>query len=1379
MKYLFSLCVIFLLSYTAQGQSYMRFKHFYRENGLSSNTVEWIFQDSYDFMWIATANGLNKFDGYHFEIFSINDKDRYIPDDYIIFIKEDSNKRLWVITSSSTLLYNRVLNRFNVVKNNVAPATFLLETKNKKILFATHYGMAYYDEDKQEICSFNDRYASNEIFPRQKINSLLEDDNNNLLVGTDTSGLYIFNARHTLTQHISTQTHKKSIISNGISCMAKDSLGNIWVGYKDKGVDYYNNKLDLIKHFEHDEKDNTTLSGNVTKTIMVDTRNRVWIGSENGGMNIYDIYKDKMTKIVHMVYFPEGLSQKTVSAIFQDRQGNVWIGTHRGGLNLYTDSRNAFQYYTHGFNNKSLSFKDVKYFSEDKNGNVYISIDGGGLNLWKRNQGVFEHYKHDSQNSNTISTDAILCTYIDKEGIVWIGTWEGGLNRFDPLSKKFTLYKNIPGQSNSISSNKIWKIIEDQKEVLWIGTSEGGVSLYDKKSNTFSKFTASKSKKSFLYGENVHDIDIDKNKDIWISTNGGGLNRYQIEKDTITHYFISKQSSGFYSPEISASFSDRDGNFWVAVSNRLYKFDFDNNIFILYNYKNSAKYRIISITDDRDGNLWCGTQSGIIKIHKKSKESTQYTDVDGLQGLDFTKNAALTLQDGHIIFGGYNGFNIFEPTRIVKNTIPPKVYITNLSVLNNEIQPSNEKNAILKKQILDNGKIELKSKEASLFTVEFAALNFISTEKNNFAYMMQGLDDKWTNLGTERKITFNNLTPGNYTLLVRASNNDDVWNNQGAKLQIAILPSFWQSWIFKILLISILSLIIYFYFLLYKKLLQRAIHERKTEEVYNMQLDFFTHISHEFRTPLSLILGATEKIENDNKNINNKGYFDLINKNIERMIRLIKEIIDFRKVESGTVKLNIKEKSLSTHVRRIAEDFYTIAEAKRINYSVKIVNGEYETQWFDHQILESIIMNLLDNAFKYTNNGGSISIEILDTLQAYKPTYKSKIIYKSNSKDISEEDIKYIIVRDTGIGISDKSLAHLFERYYRVSSKHIGSGLGLAYIKSLTMLHKGTIHVFSERFKGTDIIIGLPVKEKNYTYQEKNNIDDTTAQPYIYTKNLLADIEEEPIQKELITTESNTHEYSILIVEDNEDLRKFIASILKDKYNIIEAENGVEGLKNTMEYNPSLIITDIMMPEMDGIEMCKRIKSNTEQSHIPIIMLTAKDSEQSKREGMESGADYYFTKPLSMSLLKVTIENIFEHIKHIKTHYLSNYQYEIREKIHSSKEREIIDALMLIVENQMDNPDLNVNYLCKQMGMSKTKLYTTVKQATGLSITEFIRTARLKKAVAIMTNEDVTISEIMNRVGILSASYFTKAFKKHFDKTPSEYYYSIKNRQLL
>lgn len=801
-----------------------------------------------------------------------------------------------------------------------------------------------------------------------------------------------------------------------------------------------------------------------------------------------------------------------------------------------------------------------------------------------------------------------------------------------------------------------------------------------------------------------------------------------------------------------------------------------------------------SLEIDNNGNIWMGG-NGLEYFNPTTNKLIKYDKNDGLQGNSFKVGSSYKGADGRLYFGGINGLNYFYPDQIKANTITAMPVITDI-LINNQ-KPGYNNSDLPKNQ---SAQPISYSKQLTLgylnnnFVIFFSSMHYANPSKCRYRYKLIGFDKDWKYIdGKNASAAYNNLDYKNYRFIVEATNNDGVWSKSHAEIAIVITPPWWESNIAKIiygLLIFSALLGIYFYQARWHRL-KREIEVGKVnektreemhnhrEELYQQQLMFFTNISHEFRTPLTLILGPLENLINQNKNPEIDSSYQLMFKNAKRLINLISELMNFKKVADCIIKLHVQPVAVNQFCKDLASEFQNLAIGKDINFKItdhtKQKIAEPLTGLFDVQVLEKILFNLLSNAFKYTNIGGQISFEIFFDLETFKPSFESG--FQLLNEGYRAKNYIYFRIADSGIGISNESITRIFDRYYRISKNHLGSGVGLALVKSLTQLHKGDIYVYSERYKGTDIIIGIPWGEENYTESEKAGsyiqpenqlevIDNSTSLPFIGYE---ADVQH-------VNSKIQKH---ILLVDDNQELRLFLRQAFEKYYFVYEAEDGNSALETALEKTPDLIISDVMMPGgMNGLQLCKLIKERFETSHIPFIILSAKDALDTKIEGMESGADFYFAKPLSIDLLLLTVHNIFEQSEKLKVRYNNNYLSSATELVHSEKDKEFFQILLNLIEENIQEPELDVEFLCKQLHISRTKLYQKIKNISNQSVGEFIRTIRLKKAVYIMTHEGIPMNEIADRIGLQSSSNFSRAFKKEYGKSPLQFMQSLKEKAL-
>jgi ligand-binding sensor domain-containing protein/signal transduction histidine kinase/DNA-binding response OmpR family regulator len=1388
----------------------LRFTHISKEEGISNSTIESIFQDSLGFIWFGTRDGLNRYDGNEIVVYrNVPSDSNSLSDNFIRCIYEDRHHHLWVGTTNGLNRFNREKNNFTRFKHrnndptslSLNPVTSLTEDRNNHLWVGTFGGgINLFDEKRGTFKQYGSVGAGgagliqNKNITDNRVNALFADQVGNLWVATY-SCLYLFNAKDSSFTPFRNDRTITNPSGNTITCIQEDRRGNLWLGTEDDGVFLFDPAQKEFTRFAHSDKNPASLGNNMIKSLLVDKKGRLWVGCINGGLNLFDPSKNIFFNYQNEPGNRTSLSQRTVSALWEDHQGNLWIGTHRGGINVFSQATEKFNLYRQeslSAGPSGLSYNDVRTFCEDKGGNIWIGTDGGGLDLFSREKQTFQHFRYDPFNEKSLGSDAVLDVMRDREGRIWVSTWGGGLNLLNKSTGHFIRYQNNPQDSNSISSNFVQKTFEDYEGYIWVATYYGGLNLFDPKKKIFKRIKDPSGKTS-LSGKNIVSLLEDMEGHVWIGTDDGGLNCYDETTRHFTHYFNNEEIM----PDLRVLFSDSKNRLWVGQKG-LFLFDPVKNKFRMYTDKAGMSSEFIKgITEDGLGNLWIATSNGLTRFNPETNISKKFNTGDGLQGLEYEANACLKCRDGEMFFGGLNGFNTFYPGNIKTNLFIPPVYITGFQIFNQKISPQG-KGSPLSKDISLTKEIILSYRQSS-FSFNFAALNFTIPENNEYAYKLEGLDKDWNFIGKEKKASYTNLDPGEYIFRVKASNNDGLWNEEGAAMKIIITPPFWKTSWFILLLLAVALAGLYFLYKFKTRLKLKELEERKREEIHQMQLQFFTNISHEFRTPLSLITGPLEKLMKENIRPSMQHAYATMHRNAQRLLSLINELMDFGKLESGALRLIVMKGNLNSFLNEIADEFHEWAEQKEIGFNLNLdppgfssginavsADGELlvstrQETWFDRQVLEKIVLNLLHNSFKYTKKGGQISLEILPSISEFKPSYANELILKNEFRGSA---YAYIRVADNGIGISKESIRHLFERYYRITDSHLGSGLGLAFVKSLALLHKGDVYVYSERFKGTEIIIGIPVAEADYKKDEKRvvsfvagdvrleGIDDKPATLMQKEVEPIATHPGVPTREEETIRKSPAE--SILLVEDNEELRQFMKESLEPYYKVSEAADGREGFAKAKEKSPDLIISDVIMPNMNGTEMCRALKQDIDTSHIPVLMLTARSALASQKEGLGSGADYYFAKPLNMELLILTIRNRFEQSAKLRDRYTRESHIEAMELVHSEKDKEFMTRLLEVIDEQLVNPDFDIEYLCNKIGMSRTKLYQKIKSISNQSIGDFIRTIRLKKAVQIMTHEDVSLAEVMYRIGIQTQSYFTKAFKKEFNQTPSQFMQGIR-----
>ncbi len=1355
------ICISIYAATSGQAQHIVPiFKHIGYNEGLSNSTIEAILQDSRGFIWIGTRDGLNKYDGSQMVTYRNNPLDtNSLTDNYIKFLYEDSSNILWIGTLNGLCQFDPFHNKFiNIKKSNTKAKTFhdnitgILEDHQKNIWISSDGGgIQMYNRASRQFHDVKLALATG-VKGSAQVHCLFKDQQEKIWAGSN-DGLNLYDPS------------KKCFIqvkglAKGIVSIQQSEDEKLWLGTERQGIQVYHPITKTIKAYLHSDLKSNSLGSNMVLRVLIDRQQRIWIGTINGGLNLYDSDRDAFNVYKMELSDKFSWSQRTVSALFEDKQGNLWIGTHRGGINLYQPNAKKFDLYQQQSGN-GLVFNDIKSFCEDKEGNIWIGTDGGGLSLFNPQNRRFKTYTANPLNRSSLSSDAVLDVIEDKKHRIWVATWGGGINLFDKKTGLFKRFTTKSQKNGALSSDYVQKIYQHSNGTLYVGTYYKGLNVFNENTNQFSRIQYDPSGRTSLSGNNIVAICEDKDHNLWLGTNDGGLNCYHFGKKRFEHYFNRMGKA----VDIRAIFSDSRGRLWVG-SNGLYLFDRKENKFKSIPSKAGLNHvSIKNITEDRSGYLWISSSNGLFKFDPQRLISRKYDANDGLQGSEFEDNACLRTRDGKLYFGGTNGFNSFYPEAIKNNPFIPPVYFTGFQIFNKEVAVR-DKNSPLISDISFTKEMELKHDQSSIaFT--FVALNYIAPNNNQYAYKLDGFESNWT-YTRERKAIYTNLSPGNYVFHVKASNNDGLWNHQGKSIQITILPPFWKTWWFLLLLIVLSGTLIFKLVQFRQGLLLQNEEVKRRQELHNFQLDFFTNISHEFKTPLSLILGPLENIIHNKSYIFSEKIGRIMYRNALRLLNLVNELIDFRRLEAGMVTLKVIEIDPRVFLNEIAYEFENVAKQKGIDFHITCSDASFNKVWVDKAVLEKILLNLLNNSIKHTQSG---SIEI----RLFSDTTPYEALFKDNFCVLSEDRANryfYITIVDTGSGISKATLNYVFDRYYRSNVSQEGSGIGLAFVKSLVLHHRGHVYISSALDQGTEVTVAIPLGKENYTALETAPEKSATQHELMPEQFLVSEFQGLVHDTEVI---SHTLLKRILLVDDNEELLLFLKDSLSVSYSVVTATNGSEALEWLSNQKIDMIISDVMMPVMDGISLCRTVKENSELKHIPFILLTAKSEVESNIEGLQSGADLYFPKPFSPAVLQLAINNLFKQHNILEDYFNRHYHHKLKEQAHSKIDQEFIAKLSQVLENNLQNLSLGVEFLSSELNMSHTRLYENVKRITGHSVIEFIRKYKLAIAREMLAATDLAITEIIEQVGIQTQSYFTHAFKKEFGKTPSQFRQEIKS----
>ena len=1312
------------------------------EKGLSNNNINSIVQDRKGIMWFGTRSGMNRFDGDKFRVFkhSTIAENTISSNELNPAFADRFDNIIWIATEKDGVnAYNYTENKFTYFRNDPSTSnsissngvTGISDDASGNLWFATYNaGVDYYDKKKAVFTHYNQSTVKG--LGSDYNWCAVDDRNGNLYIGHVFSGLSVVNLKSRTAKHYQLIPGDPfSIPDNRVNCILVDSKKRVWVG-TNNGLALFNPKSEKFIVFRHNKYPNS-LSGNVIRCITEINESSIWIGTSTGGVNILN-YEDEIftnpdkVNFDHIPVFdnPNGLSNAYIEAICQDTYGNIWIGTAGGGLNFIANNPDFFNRIDclpfHG-NSMSLTNKLVSGVCLDNENNLWVGTEEGGIDVFRNNVRI-----NNFNRANSPVTNNIACALTDSEKNMWFGTVDGSVFCYNTKQKRFS-------ELSGFKLNGVWirSFYEDSKKNLWICTDLG----------LYSYNLATKLHRSFFIQENgltdnvVRSITEDKNGNLWVGSLSGGLCVFTPDFKRIHYYPTGEHLYG-----INHIFKDTQNRIWIGTRSNLIVFkNATDTVFESFGLQDGFDDSYFhAITQGVSANdIWVSTTNGISYFNFGTRKVLNFNQMDGIPFGDYMNGAVTKSTDGIIYFGTQNGVCWFNSkAQFVSHQIP-EVVVTGFAVVNKKFSYKGDLSEI---PLQEN--IRLKYNE-NTFSVSYSVPDFSLNDKVEFSYQMRGLDDNWFNVKNNKELTFRNLRPGKYELNIKARLRNQEWSDKYSTLIIEIKPPFWFAWWAKLIYFIIVVYVAFYITRFYKRkldlenslYLEKKDHQQE-QELNDERLRFFTNITHELRTPLTLIIGPLEDLVNDDSiQPAHLKKLSSIQRSARRLLDLINQILEFRKSETRNRRLSVRKADITELANDILLKYKELNQNQKIEFVVKMPKAPVEI-YFDTEVITIILDNLISNAMKYTQEG--------------------KITLQIKNKTEDNNQLTEITVSDTGAGIAPEELARIFDRYYQIKGKHqvSGTGIGLSLVKNMVELHEGKILVKSTPGKGTSFTLQL-------------NSDNN------YPNAIHAQAEIERIEE----MDQHIHEISnqlILIVEDNPEIQEYIHDCFSDSYEVLVADNGRTGLEIAFERIPDVIISDIMMPQMDGTELCKRLKADFRTSHIPVIMLTAKDSLKDKTEGYNAGADSYLTKPFSGSLLKSRVNNLLDSRKKMNELYsplVMNKQSIVTESI-NKLDNEFMERLTKIIEENMEIEQLNIAQIADQMFMSHSTLYRKIKALTGLSANEFIRKVRMKNAEKLLLTRKFTIAEIIFKVGISTPAYFRQCFKEEFGVTPTEYLHNIK-----
>lgn len=1308
-------CLIISLSIHLCGYAILptqfHFRHYNIENGVSSNNISTLFQDQKGYIWIGTENGLNRFDGNQFTLYQKNNPlYSNFHANSINTICETTDKELWLGTDNGVFIYNQVKDTFTPFVKQTSDKTsitswitHIIQDKAGNIWIATH---------KQGIFLFNtqtDKLTQFEIPQNDNIvTRILNDEQNNIWL----SGPYQLCKLNKVNNTFETYAIEEKTESIYSMALWEDSSNHIWIGTWDKGLWKLDPRTKQVEKYLTGEKGKGILH---IHSILEYSPELLLIGSDDGltifnpvthESFLYDNYGDS----------EKSLSDKFIYPILKDREGGVWIGTYYNGISYLPPYCGQFNGYSESSDIPYFNSRIISRFCEGENGNIWIASDDSGLSCFNPSTMQFLDFNgREKLNKHNLHA---LCM-IDKD--LWIGTYGDGIQI---LNIQTGVIKNY-SISNGLDENSIYSIFKDSQGQIWTG-SMNGICQYDAQKQRFTPI-------KYLEAL-VIEIAEDAKGNLWIATQGKGLFRYSPQKNKEwKKYGLEK---GFNSLTVNHLCINKDNEIWVATSEGLYLYNPLKDIFT-YQPLRLPNECINAILEGEDC-LWLTTAKGLVKYTPATQETQIFTKSDGLQSEAFIMASALKTRNGEFYIGSINGFNTFYPHQLKLNTQKPNVVLTSLEIFNQKIDT--QKDGTLPEAIDHLKEIHLSYKD-NVITLNYAALSYCTPQKNQYAYMLEGFDKGWNYVGSQHSTTYTNLPAGTYTFRVKASNNDNIWNEEGTSIRIIVHPPFYLSLPFKIgyvlLFLLTLGLLLRYVIRRSEKKHAKAIDElnsKKEIEIHEAKINFFTMIAHEIRTPVSLIIGPLEKImQSTHIPTNERQELEIIDRNSQRLLYLVNQLLDFRKVEQKEIRMKFSSQSIKELMQAVCERFSPTLQQNGVSFSVTYPDEHFHAD-VDKEALTKVLSNLLTNANKYTQS----RIEVRFQEHPEKQTFS-------------------IEVQDNGKGMNEEELTKIFKPFYQASENKPGTGIGLSIVKGIVEAHHGQVNVTSQPGHGSSFMITLPQKQENLSAEEEENQAGN------------------PLPEDIIPEQNATASMSqkvlpiMLIVDDNEDMLNFLSSHFQTSYTIVTAVDGVDALNKLKEQEVALIISDWMMPNMNGIDLCKAVRNNQLTSHIPFILLTAKTDTEAKITSMNCGADAYIEKPFSLQYLEACIKNLLELRLQLRQKFSQMPTVSINSIAANQSDKVFLEKMNHLIEENLNNEELSVDFLAEKLCISRSGLFVKIKGLANTTPNEMIQIIRLKKAASLLLENQYRINEVSYMVGFNNPSYFSKCFQKQFGMKPGEY----------
>lgn len=1323
------------------------------DNGLSNTSIHGFFQDSRNFIWILTDCGLNRISGEDIKVFTQSfTNPNALPNNYLIDFYEDSHGNYWVGTLNGLSQYDRHTETFSSGFTDKYPSISgikipcIMEDSHENVwIVLSGRGLIRICLTDSEV-TFFDLPAINEM----DVTTMMIDKEGSIWLAGKHDGIALFHPETGELENLAAVNKScRQLSTNPIFSLCEDNQGNILAAALGRG-------LFRIDRNTYDTQELNIGADNpairMAISMVKDKKNRIWVGTDGNGLWLLDEKNRKLLPYDSPNFGFNAMKGK-VQSLYEDRQGNIWAAYVEKGVMVIPVADEAFKVIqSKPFSGLDFSDQSVTALLMDQDQTLWVGTNGGGLFRLKNNNGSFK-----LENKVDIDENVITCLFQDTRRRVYIGTYLQGFYRYDPISKRLENYKLGGGDGSTVNCNHTTGFAEDKAGNIWIATNGGGINRMDTRTHTFTYFRqADPQLNQFLTSDWCNCLYIDRQENLWVGSYAG-LSVMNLKTNQIRQF---KHSNGKLSNSaVNDLLEDSDGQMWVATNWGLNKIDKTLQEVQIYTQANGLPDNITTgLSKDSHGHIWVSTNSGLAQYVPNTESFENYDFHKGAIKQEFKLKTATTSAYGDLFWGGTNGIVWFNPDELHNDSSFLGVTLTHFYLFNNslEVGRSYKNRVILDKALPEMKEIRLAYNQNN-FSFSFDAFDYINPSMVKYAYRLTGLDKEWQPLKTDNRMaTYTNVPPGNYLFQVKAYTSET--NKHQIEIAVKVTPPWWLTAWAKGLYI-VFSLVLCYVIL---RVIRARIQEKQAmlqkvhdEELAQAKLRFFTDISHEIRTPLTLVISPLPKLLEEEKDSSRIHTYRLMYKNANRILRLVNQLLDIRKIDQNQMKLQVQETDVIAFVSDITESFMPICQNKGISLTFEPSDQIPDPVWLDIDFMDKIIYNLLSNAFKFTPKGGTVSVRLL----------------------LTDKDTLRLSVEDSGPGIPRQFIHTIFDRFYQIPDlspvktlKNPGSGIGLNLTKMLVELHHGKIHVSTKENEGSLFTVEIPYHQQEYALEERRDIPNeyrgvNFPEPMDLSQGQSEGLETRSRQDKSSLAPKST----LLVVEDNTDIRSMLKQELQQSYHILEANNGKEGYELAVQHMPDLIITDIMMPVMDGLEMTRKLRNNKNTRQLPIIMLTAKVTSTDSLEGVEAGADVYIPKPFDLRFLRVNIINLL----HKQT--LSKIKYDTIEEVKrsgldvKSGDDKLIGRLNQIIKKHINNPDLSIESLSGELGISRVHLHRKLKELCALTPSIYLRNMRLEHASLLLRTKRITIAEVAYAVGFNSHQYFTHCFKEFYGMSPVEY----------